>query len=1684
MSLYHSIKLEEETHYNISLSEARKSFEKDILYRKWVALEGGVYVPISDHTPPNPYLNVPNKIVETKEGIKLTLINPAYMTRMVHGLEKTFDQTKSRIVSLQPLNPINTPDKWEAEALKQLGKGLKEKHEIQIINDKKYLRYLAPFIVEKNCLKCHEQQGYKVGDIRGGISVMIPYEQEYELYAEDVNNVIFFHLSSAIVVFVILFFNARSYYKQKINLQESNQRILDVSNSAGIGYWEFDISSNKIRVTEGWLEFLGYNSNELGDDYTSYLQLLPSEDVEKFTKILDDLKSGKIPEFSIEHKIRLKDQSYRWVLSKGKVVKKSRNIPTLISGVQIDIDRDKRIIENIFKYHNEFKVIFNHSPIPSSITYLKDGKFLAVNLAWEKVSGYKSEEAIGKTSIELNLWHNPKDREKFAKEIYEKGYVSDIEFLFRNRKGKLLTAKVSASIVEIDNEKFIVANIEDITEKKKQEKKLKKEKELYSFFNYLYSSTDDMSDKDFYDLSIEYLVKLTDSKVGFFHQISEDQKEIILTTWNKEAKEFCNAEFETHYPIDKAGNWTDCLKTNKPIVYNDYKNSPNQKGLPLGHVSIERFMSVATYLNEKPFLIFVVGNKELEYDEVDAELTQLFANQIARLIERRQFICKIKENERFVSTLINNLPGFVYRCANDRNWTMFYLSENTENFTGYKANELLNNHLLCYNDIIHPEFREEGWNKVQFAIQNNLPYELEYQIIRRDGKIIWVWERGQAVRDKDGNVLFLEGFITDIDDKKRLELELVKSEEKYRLIAENTADVISVFDLNLNYVYLSPSVKNVMGYTPEENMKLGLQNILLPGYYEQVKSILLEELENEKNPNADPYRYRVLHLQEYNAKGEIVWIENTSTFLRDENKKPIGILATSRDITLRKNLEEALKESEEKFRHIFYGISIPELIIEPISGQIIEFNPAAVEFYGYSGGEIITKSIFDLDISSKEDCRYFIDEALHRNQLRFEKRHKLFNGEIADVEIFTSPLKLNRKDFLHLIIHDITTQKKLQHQIEESERRFRRLASNAKDVVFKFNIFPQPGFEFFNDVMIELTGYSREELTKDPKILRNLIHPDDFYLVEYLTIKTEEEIKKPFISRWITKQGDIKWIEHRLIPLYDDDDNLIALEGILRDITERVEYETMLIESENKYRALFENMTSGFVLFELIRDENGNPDDLMVVAANNYFAETIGLELEKCVGHRLKQILPGIENDPADWIGEYIKVALTGKPITFENYSELLRKYFTVSAFQSEPNRCAVTFVDISEKKIKELELKKLSSAVEQSPLSIIITDVEGNIEYVNNYFTEKTGYTLNEVKGKNPRFLSTGKHSKEFYKRMWDTIKSGLVWEGLFYNVKKNGQKFWERAVISPVKDDKNRIVNFVAVKQDITEDILKEEQLDQYRKNLEKLVDQRTEEIKRANLELVEQIKIEKLLEKQLQEALIKEKELNELKTKFFASVSHEFRTPLAGVLSSTQMIRRYGKSWTQEKLDSHYQNIELLVSKLTELLDDILLISRADREILKNEPKPEDVEALFRGIIQQVSSSLPENRKIVFENLCLSQVMNLDSKLINHIVINLLTNAIKFGFDNTDIFLTLLQEENDLIVKVKNRGIGIPEDDLENIFEPFYRSSNSISIKGTGLGLNIVKRCVDIVNGKISVESKLNEETIFTVRIPVNV
>lgn len=307
-----------------------------------------------------------------------------------------------------------------------------------------------------------------------------------------------------------------------------------------------------------------------------------------------------------------------------------------------------------------------------------------------------------------------------------------------------------------------------------------------------------------------------------------------------------------------------------------------------------------------------------------------------------------------------------------------------------------------------------------------------------------------------------------------------------------------------------------------------------------------------------------------------------------------------------------------------------------------------------------------------------------------------------------------------------------------------------------------------------------------------------------------------------------------------------------------------------------------------------------------------------------------------------------------------------------------------------------------------------------------------------------------------------------------EKGETNWFQFSYVPVRNKTNQITNICFIIVDITE-------IRKATKNLMDLNQELEDRVKERTRELLEEVAQRRITESLLQKSLIKEKELNELKSKFIAMVSHQFKTPMTTISMSTQMLENYFEKQSEVKRRRHYSKIKEATQSLNRLIEGILSVSRSESSSMPFDPSKVDVPTFLHELIGNFQSNHPDYRfEIRFEKKNKTEY-NIDSNIISHILENLLTNAVKYSPVNTTIYITAVLEEKSLLFIVKDNGLGIPKEDQDRIFETFYRGKNVANISGTGLGLNIVKNLVELHLGKINFKSSESEGTEFLIWIP---
>lgn len=491
-----------------------------------------------------------------------------------------------------------------------------------------------------------------------------------------------------------------------------------------------------------------------------------------------------------------------------------------------------------------------------------------------------------------------------------------------------------------------------------------------------------------------------------------------------------------------------------------------------------------------------------------------------------------------------------------------------------------------------------------------------------------------------------------------------------------------------------------------------------------------------------------------------------------------------------------------------------------------------------------------------------------------------------------------------------------------------------------------------------------------------------------------------------------------------------------KEMEQRLVVQRELEESERHFRKLIEGIQDIIVIL----DEDG-----IIEYISPSVEAVLGLAPETQLGMSFKDLVFNEED------GELVPVSDTffldamnrGEPVEHIVLSSVGERYVMESRVQNmfhEPGigGMLITSRDVTARKRAELVQRRLDLVVEQNPSSVIITDTQGKIEYVNPQFERVTGYTREEAVGNNPSLLNSGLTPPEVFNDMYAAISAGEVWQGEFVNRKKNGELYQENVIVAPIKNERGDITNYVALKENITE----------------------------------------------LKKAREQAEAANKAKSEFLSSMSHELRTPLNAIIGFSKLLMSDSQNVLKPKQTERVERIHVAGKHLMQMISDILDFSRM--EAGKISISLESIEAM----------DIASNCALLMDHMAREHdvVVNLDPSLsslpriradrirLKQVLVNIISNGIKYNRKGGSVTIAAKVDNGAASLMVTDTGYGIPQEKQADLFTPFTRFvEDESSIEGTGIGMTITKQLVEAMGGSISFTSEIGLGTTFTVTLP---
>lgn len=1089
----------------------------------------------------------------------------------------------------------------------------------------------------------------------------------------------------------------------------------------------------------------------------------------------------------------------------------------------------------------------------------------------------------------------------------------------------------------------------------------------------------------------------------------------------------------------------------------------------------------------------------------DKELLQILTlvlQQIAPIIEHQQAVAELTSSEERYRTLVENFDGVitianadgVYLFANEIAWEPFGLGPNERE--NRSVHEL-------FPKVTADLFVE----RVRSVIASGEPrVDIDGMMTGPDYR--WFRSTIAPLHNADGTINKVLTIAFDITDVMEAEQKIRASEEKYRRIVETAQEGIWLFSEDSTITYVNERMADMLGYTVEEMLGQRLENFIPSDDIQNMREQQIRRMQGISEQHD-----QILVCKD----GNQIWVVVSSSPILDPDGRPVGALAMVTDITERKRSELALEQSARRLRilhsidqSILQSDSIKELaanalelLMSLIRAQrvtvfMMDIDSRIAELVAYRSRdenftlahpEIVSMDhpnpidqeieqaiateryhlIQDLDVYPVKFQQNLLDEGIQSilsiglkyqskllGSMHIHAKEKHFFtpeiiqivSEVADqiaIGIHTNELRTQLEAYANEL-EERVAQRTAELELEKT--RIEAILQSSSDGILLLD--EQLLIRQSNQTFCSIFGCDPSTPVGSP--LLEFIHPADR---ELLAGQLQQSLNQ---NRVLRCEARAQRMDQRLLyveigiarvdPINGDSASLVCT---IRDVTQRRQAEERLRESEARYRTTIATISEGIVL---------QTRDGVIQISNNAAEQILGLTADQMMGRTSTDPLwRAIHEDGSPFTGDThpsMEVLRTGEPqsnVVMGVHKPddtlvwiLINSQPIMGDGDELPFASVTTFTDITERKAaqdalreSEARFRQIAENVEQ--VLFIRSRDDREILYINPAYEKLWGKSRASLYADANTFIDpVHPDDRDFV--LQQLQKPRYLEEGYcdfeYRLLQPGGELRWIWARTFPIHDQNGQLIRRVGIAEDITE---------------------------------------RKQLEETLKRSLEKEMELSELKSRFVSIASHEFRTPLATILATTETLINYRDRLQPEQLDKRLQKILDQVGHMTTIMEDVLHLARIQAGRMEFNPIYARLDELCREIIEEFESQKQYEGRIIYEVDENITEIAFDTRLMRHSVVNLISNALKYSPSDEKIRLELVQTPETLRLSVSDKGIGIPAKDRRRLFEPFHRAENVGMISGTGLGLSIIKEAVQLHGGEIQVESELNQGTTFT-------
>ncbi len=739
--------------------------------------------------------------------------------------------------------------------------------------------------------------------------------------------------------------------------------------------------------------------------------------------------------------------------------------------------------------------------------------------------------------------------------------------------------------------------------------------------------------------------------------------------------------------------------------------------------------------------------------------------------------------------------------------------------------------------------------------------------------------------------------------------------------------------------------------------------------------------------------------------------------------------------------------SSGQFLRAMLDQSSDTIFLANLNGTILEGNANMVDMFDLQNQEAIKGKtvnellVFPANKGKRRQIVEYVKQGKHWNE---EMRCLTQSGKQFWGEVSISEVKHELNGYLLVRVKNINVQKEIEQQLHDSRERYMLAVDGANDGIWDWDLIT--GELFYSSRYKSMLGLKEHEMEHTLAAWEERLHKDDYIaakkaITDYLEGNTEQYVAEFRIKH---KDGHYIWMLERGKALLDEDGNAIRMLGSSTDVTDRKKADELL-------QQVMDSSPNAILAYRAVFNSYQQIVDLRCIHAN-VVAERVMERNRIRKGDYLLEKIPSAKT--TGFFDKMVNTINTGKSLTEEvsfQHEERMH-HLRIVCVKFGNDGCAVTYNDITQQKEAAKELMKLSLVASKTDNGVIITDALARIEWVNEGFTRITGYTLQEVMGMKPGRLLQGPGTDLLtIKRISEKLKGKESFSEELLNYHKDGHSYWLQLNITPILDENGEVEKYIAIKTDISSRKKSESEL--------KLAKEEAEAGARA-------------------------------KSEFLATMSHEIRTPMNAVVGMTGLLM---ESELDEVQRDYLDTIRTSGENLLEIINDILDYSKIDSGYMELEHHPYNMVDTIEDVFELLShKAFDKGLELVYyiEPEVPVDVLG-DSTRLRQVLVNLISNAIKFTEKGEILVsvrnITQVKQKQTLEFTVRDTGIGIPANKLDKLFKSFSQVDSSTTRKygGTGLGLAISKKLVELMGGKIKVESKEHSGSsfIFTCQIEAN-